>query len=147
MSSWSTPNFKRAFPANFAASVSFPAEKKIASPSPIPVRPLSISNTSLDILEAIGPLPSPSARIIYPIPGAPSLWAQEFMRSQIALLPHFGPGNARTTPPSATVFAKIANSLFSKRSETSQISMGIRKSGLSVPYFNIASENGILGKG
>ena len=52
--------------ANFAASVSFPAEKKIASPSPIRVRPLSVSNTSLDILEAIGPLPLPSARIIYP---------------------------------------------------------------------------------
>ena len=43
--------------------------------------------------------------------------------------------------------AKIANSLFSKTSDTSEISSGFLKSGLSDPYFNIASAKGILGNG
>ena len=43
--------------------------------------------------------------------------------------------------------AKIAKSLFSKTSDTSQISRGFRKSGLSDPYFNIASAKGIRGNG
>src|SRR3546814_6220181 len=69
------------------------------------------------------------------------------MRSQIARLPHFGPGIARTTPPPATIFAKIANSEPRNTSETSAISIGMRRSGLSVPYFSIDSRYGMRGNG
>ncbi len=61
------------------------------------------------------------------------------MRSQIARLPHFGPGMARTTPPPSTILAKIAKSEPRNSSETSAISIGMRRSGLSEPYFSMAS--------
>jgi hypothetical protein len=46
---------------------------------------------------------------------------------------------ARTTPPLATVEAKALNSLSRKNSETSIISSGFLKSGLSEPKRLIAS--------
>ena len=58
-----------------------------------------------------------------------------------------GAVTARTTAPCSTAWANTANSEPRKTSVTSAIRSGFRRSGLSVPYFAIASSNGTRGNG
>ncbi len=51
----------------------------------------------------------------------------------------FGAGIARTTPPAPTIFSKMPKPDWVKWCETSVISSGLRRSGLSVPYLSIDS--------
>ena len=74
------------------------------------------------------------------MPGRPSFCAQEFIRSQNFRDPPPGAGMARTSLPScSTILAKIAKPESRKCSETTCISIGLRRSGLSEPYFSIDS--------
>ena len=63
------------------------------------------------------------------------------MRSQKARLPPFGAGIAHTAPLGslARMLAKILKPEPRKASLTSCISIGLRRSGLSVPYLRNAS--------
>ncbi len=62
------------------------------------------------------------------------------MRSQKARLPPFGAGIAQTALPGVSrILAKILKPEPRNASLTSAISIGLRRSGLSVPYFAIAS--------
>ncbi len=59
-----------------------------------------------------------------------------------------GAGIARTTPPPFTTFRNALNVTSSRANtaDTSAITSGLRRSGLSLPYFSIASKNGMRGK-
>ena len=80
--------------------------------------------------------PSPNSLVAY----SPNLSNQER-----GLSAEFGAGIARTTEPFSTAFANIPKSEPRNISVTSDIKIGLRKSGLSQPYFNIASSNEICG--
>ena len=58
-----------------------------------------------------------------------------------------GPGTARTTAPRAAASANTLKSEPANTAVTSAFTMGMRRSGLSVPYFAIASANGMRGNG
>ena len=62
-------------------------------------------------------------------------------------LPCLGVGIARTTPPPETILSNRPNPDPLKCSLTSEIRIGLRKSGLSEPYFSIASRYGMRAKG
>ena len=77
----------------------------------------------------------------------PDSCAHEFnLSNKLLVCPSvFGTQIPRTTPPPATTFANTENPESLNISETSAISNGLRRSGLSLPYFNIESSNLIRG--
>ena len=119
ISSLSVAILTLAFPAKLAASLSDAQEKNRASPS-LRLNKVFISRDfSIPNAFAIGPLAEFSLKIIYPIPGAPSPWAQLFILSATEREPQFGPGTALTTDPFSIDFAKIVKPEFLKISVTS----------------------------
>ena len=81
--------------------------------------------------------PRPRARRCSRAPAGPRRCAQEFMRSQNARLPPFGAGIAQTSTfgSAASMLAKILKPEPRNASLTFCILIGLRRSGLSVPYF------------
>ena len=74
------------------------------------------------------------------MPGSPSPWAKAFIRSQKARLPPPGAGMARTSLPACSRSeAKTRKPEPRKCSLTTCIRIGLRRSGLSVPYQSSAS--------
>ena len=82
------------------------------------------------------------------MPGWPSPLAQLSMRSQKAREPAPGPGIAqmRFLGFASTMRANTPKPPPRKCSDTSCISMGLRRSGLSEPYFWMAVRKGMRGK-
>ena len=86
---------------------------------------------------------------MYASPPRPSVSARPTVLSK--KLRDFSPAPgariARTTDPSSTAFANTANSEPRKISVTSAALIGLRRSGLSLPYITIASSYAMRGNG
>ncbi len=144
----SSPTLVRAGPANLTNAAGSPATKKTASPClhaklraqrfgasrrrhcwrPGRARHLARPRRQEDVAK----------------PGWPSPCAQEFMRSQNAREPPPGAGIAHTCAfgSASRMRANTLKPEPRKISDTSCISIGLRRSGLSVPYLRIASRVG-----
>ncbi len=135
----------RTAPMIFETSSNSPAPKNTACPAASDRRLVSSATFSSVRNFAIGPVSEPSS--------VTRTHARPFAPSEIAYSPSWsknlrgrswtaGTGSARTCLP-----ANALNSEPSKTSVMSTSSSWARRSGLSEPYFSIASRNGIRGKG
>ena len=140
------PNSSLTCPASFSTIPGTSATKKIQSPGfELVLFCISILASSVINL-AIGPWKEPSSKILSQAnPFAfNSLIAKSVISSKklLGLSPTSCVAITRTT-----IFLNALNSRFAKISETSTISNGFLKSGLSVPYLSITSSYFNLGNG